>query len=217
MAATSRHQIRVALPTTPGMVPDPLVAAIKTRSVDRGSYERQRLTGDDKRALEKALGDELGIRWHESLKERIALARLNARATDIRLRIPEAFKVHKKVIDWDRDWSSTGIPAKAVGLDALTLKIMRWGFGDWQRLRRMNRMPGATGPAIVQMDYLPAAWSGALFTIRTSERPAATRLPADVILRFGMALQRFWLTAEQRKLFAPAGHGNRHLRALRPA
>lgn len=195
-----RHRIRVDLARSPGLMPDPLLAAIKTRSVDRGPYKRQRLTDEDKAALAAALGDDLRVLWYEALRERLALARLNARATDIRLRIPEAFKVHKKVIDWNRDWSPTGIPAKAVGLDAMTLKIMHWGFGDWRRLERMNRMPGATDPAIMQMDYAPAFQSGALFTIRMTERPNAARLPAETLLRFGGALQRFWLTAEQRKL-----------------
>jgi molybdopterin/thiamine biosynthesis adenylyltransferase len=194
------HRIRVDLAQRPGLTTDPLLDAIKSRSVDRGAYRRQRLAGEDKQALAAALGDELQVRWHETLRERMALARLNARATDIRLRIPEAFEVHKRVIDWQRDLSPTGIPAKAVGLDAMTLKLMRWGFADWRRLQLMNRMPAATGPAITQMDYLPALHSGALFTIRTVERPGTSRLPAQTLLRFGSALQRFWLTAQQRKL-----------------
>jgi molybdopterin/thiamine biosynthesis adenylyltransferase/nitroreductase len=194
------HRIRVELMRSPGCLPDPLLPAVRSRSVDRGPYSRQRLSGEDKRTLTAALGNELRIHWHESLRDRLALARLNARATDIRLRIPEAFKVHKKVLDWERDLSPTGIPAKAVGLDAMTLKIMRWGFADWRRLERMNRMPGATGPAILQMDILPAFHSGALFTIRSATQPGPHRPDAETLLRFGMALQRFWLVAEQRGL-----------------
>jgi hypothetical protein len=130
------------------------------------------------------------------LRQRLTLARLNARATDIRLRIPEAFRVHQKVLDWDRDLSPTGIPAKAVGLDAMTLRIMRWGFGDWRRLKRLNSMPGATSPTILQMDYLPAFNSAALFTISSTVPLGADRPDAETLLRFGCALQRFWLTAE---------------------
>lgn len=194
------HRVRVELPRSPGSVVDPLLAAVKARSVDRGPYSRRRLSHEDKAALSAALGDELQIQWHETLRDRFALARLNAQATDIRLRIPEAFRVHRKVLDWNRDLSPTGIPAKAVGLDAMTLKIMRWGFEDWRRLQRLNSMPGATGPAILQMDLLPAIRSAALFTIRSTVLPGAGRPDASTLLRFGSALQRFWLTAEQRGL-----------------
>ncbi|GAB4391132.1 MAG: hypothetical protein Tsb0032_01470 [Kiloniellaceae bacterium] len=194
------HSLRVELPRSPGTAEDPLLASVKTRSVDRGAYSRQRLSDADKAALTEALGEELRIEWHETLRERLSLARLNARATDIRLRIPEAFKVHRKIIDWARDLSPTGFPSKAVGLDTMTLKIMRWGFGDWRRLERMNRMPGATGPAILQMDILPALNSGALFTIRAATPPAPGGYDPETLLRFGAALQRFWLVAEQRGL-----------------
>ncbi len=194
------HRVRVELARIPGSIEDPLLAAVKARSVDRGPYSRRRLSHEDKAALTAALGDELQIQWHETLRDRFALARLNARATDIRLRIPEAFRVHRKVLDWNRDLSPTGIPAKAVGLDAMTLKIMRWGFEDWRRLQRLNSMPGATGPAILQMDLLPAIRSAALFTIRSTVLPGAGRPDASTLLRFGSALQRFWLTAEQRGL-----------------
>jgi molybdopterin/thiamine biosynthesis adenylyltransferase/nitroreductase len=194
------HRIRVELVRSPGSIVDPLLPVVKSRSVDRGPYSRRRLSEEDKAVLTAALGEELQIAWHESLRERLALARLNARATDIRLRIPEAFQVHKKVLDWDRDWSPTGIPAKAVGLDAMTLRIMRWGFGDWRRLERLNRMPGATGPAILQMDLLPAIHSAALFTIRSATAPGPAGLDPETLLRFGGALQRFWLVAEQRGL-----------------
>jgi molybdopterin/thiamine biosynthesis adenylyltransferase/nitroreductase len=194
------HRIRVELVRSPGSIVDPLLPVVKSRSVDRGPYSRRRLSEEDKAVLTAALGEELQIAWHESLRERLALARLNARATDIRLRIPEAFQVHKKVLDWNRDWSPTGIPAKAVGLDAMTLRIMRWGFGDWRRLQRLNAMPGATGPAILQMDLLPAIHSAALFTIRSATAPGPAGPDPETLLRFGAALQRFWLIAEQRGL-----------------
>jgi len=193
------HRIAVSMVRS-SVSADPLLAAVKSRSVDRGAYRRHRLSDEDKAALTAALGDGLRIHWHETFGDRLSLARLNARATDIRLRIREAFQVHRRVIDWSHDLSPAGIPAKAVGLDAMTLKIMRWGFGDWRRLERMNAMPGSTGPAVLQMDILPAVHSAALFTIRSTTPPAAGRHDPDTLLRFGCALQRFWLTAEQRGL-----------------
>lgn len=194
------HQIRVELPKSPGTAEDSLVQAVETRSVDRSLYARRKLTADDKAALAEALGDDLAIQWHETLGDRLKLARLNARATDIRLRIEEAFRVHKGMLEWDRELSATGIPAKAVGLDAGTLKIMRWGFRDWRRLQRLNAMPGGILPTILQMDYLPAIFSAALFTIRHKSRPDDGDPTPDSLLRFGAALQRFWLTAAERGL-----------------
>jgi molybdopterin/thiamine biosynthesis adenylyltransferase/nitroreductase len=194
------HKIRVELAPSAGTPVDPLLSAVKTRSVNRGPLSRPPLSAEDKMALSAALADELEIEWHETLRERMALARLNSRATDIRLRIPEAFRVHRKILDWHRDLSPSGVPAKAVGLDTMTLKIMKWGFGDWRRLQRLNSLPGATGPAILQMDYLPALNAAALFTIRSTVPLGADRPDADTLLRYGAALQRFWLTAEHRGL-----------------
>ncbi len=194
------QQVRVELPKSPGTVEDPLVPTIKTRSVDRTPYARRKLGEADKAALAEALGEELAIEWHEPLGDRLKLARLNAMATDIRLRIEEAFRVHRAMLDWDRDFSPTGIPAKAVGLDAGTLKVMRWGFKDWRRLQRMNGMPGGLLPTILQMDYLPAIFSAALFTIRRVGPADANGSESEALLRIGIALQRFWLVAEHRGL-----------------
>ena len=194
------HEIRVEFAAKPETLTDPLLPAVKTRSVNRGRYSRKRLSEEDKAALSAALGDELQVHWHETLRERLSVARLNAQATDIRLRIRQAFEVHKRVLDWDNELSPTGIPANAVGLDAMTLKIMRWGFGDWRRLQRLNSMPGATGPAILQMDYMPAVHAAALFTIRSVTAPPPDGQDPETLLRFGGALQRFWLVAEQRGL-----------------
>jgi len=33
------------------------------------------------------------------------------------LRLPEAYEVHREILDFDRDFSPTGIPARAIGLD----------------------------------------------------------------------------------------------------
>lgn len=200
-----KHRIRVELRRTPGTSADPLLPAVKTRSVDRGLYARRRLSEADKAALAEALGDDLVVTWHESLGERLSIARLNAQATDIRLRIPEAFRVHQKVLDWTHDWSPSGIPAKAVGLDAMTLKVMRWAFQDWRRVEKLNSMPGATLLSILQMDYIPAIASAAMFTIRRAGAPDADLPRAEMLLRFGSALQCFWLVAEQCGLvFQPA-------------
>ena len=78
----------------------------------------------------------LGLTW--------GIARLNGKATDIRLRIPEAFAIHQRIIDWDRNFSPTGIPAGAVGLDGMTLRIMKWAMREWSRTKRLNRIAGTS-------------------------------------------------------------------------
>lgn len=188
------HRIDVSLAKAPGVEPDPLAPFIAIRSVDRRPYRTEPLTEAQKRALEDSLGDELTIAWREGLRERFRVARINARATAIRLRIPEAFRVHRRILDWERRFSAHGVPAAAIGLDALTLRLTRWAFARWRRMRLIGRLPGGTALARVEMDLLPGLLCAAHFTIARRDPPAeGDAVPA--LLRAGQALQRFWLTA----------------------
>ena len=111
------------------------------------------------------------------------------------MRIPEAFRVHQEVIDWNRKFSPTGIPAGAVGLNSGTLKVMRWAMQDWSRMELVNRLFGTLGAA-VQLDYIPGLASAAFVSLRLTQplhTDAAPRTTA--LLRAGMSIQRFWLTA----------------------
>lgn len=173
--------------------PDPAAAAaLLLRSVARGPLGRTPLTATQKARLAEALGPELDVEWHESPRARLRLARLGAMATAIRLRAPETFAVHRRVVDWHRPRSPDGLPDGAIGLDRPTRAVMRWAMRDWQRMHRLNRILGTAGAAW-QLDLRPALASAAFFVIRP-RHPA--REPAD-LLRHGMALQRFWLAAEQ--------------------
>ncbi len=189
------HRIKVQLLKTPGTKPDPLLPFTMERSVDREPYQTKPLTVREKAALVRAAGDDLEVRWHIELDERWEMAKLSGLATDIRLRIPEAFRIHQRILDWTRKFSPDGIPAGAIGLDALTLKIMRWALQDWKRVARMNLMPAATLMARVQMDYMPGLFSAAYFTLTRKETPKPGTDTAESVLRTGMSLQRFWLTA----------------------
>jgi hypothetical protein len=128
-------------------------------------------------------------------------------ATDIRLRIPETFDIHRRIVDWNTNLSPTGIPATALGLDAVTVKIMRWSFGAWARTDLGNRL-GAARMASLQMDWLPSIFSAAFFSFRVPTLPAARHDAVIQFLRLGQAVQRFWLAATARGLalqpcFAP--------------
>lgn len=190
------HLIRAAIAHRSGVEPDALAASIKTRSVHRRPYRRNPLTAEQRVQLQAALGPDLEIRWFESIKARWRVARLNGMATDIRLRIPEAYRVHQRIIDWDEDFSRTGVAAASIGLDALTLKTMRWALKDWSRMERLNRLPAATLAARLQMDYLPGLACAAHFLIAARNLDLDAVQDPTVLIGFGQRLQRFWLCAD---------------------
>jgi nitroreductase len=183
---------------------DPLYSDITMRSVDRRPFRWRKLTQVEKSALEGALGDRLRIVWYERRGERWRFARLGAMATDIRLRAPEAFGVHQRAIDWTRDLSPTGIPARAIGVDRTTRVLMRWAMRRWSRMRLLNRLVG-TLAAAAQMDYAPGLASAAFFTIAASGDPSPPEQRVVALLRAGQDIQRFWLTASHLNLALQPG------------
>jgi molybdopterin/thiamine biosynthesis adenylyltransferase/nitroreductase len=191
------HRIEVEMAKAPGVAADPLLPFVHLRSVDRKPYRTTPLTPEQKQRLAAVLGDELEIIWHETDAERRHAAHINGLATDIRLRIPEAFKVHQRIIDWERKRSPDRIPAEAVGLDAMTLKGMRWGLKSWRRTVLMNSLPGGTFMARQQMDYRPGHASAAHFTILGKQAIVDGPDRAERLLKAGQAIQRFWLTATE--------------------
>lgn len=188
-----RHAIDVSMPRSDGVRPDPLRDFVPMRSVNRFPCKTDRLTAVEKNALESCLGPELTVRWFETLSERWQWARLGALASDIRLRIPEAYQVHRAMLDWEHDLSPTGIPAGAVGLSPVALRMMRWALQDWSRVDRMNRIFG-TGAARLEMDLLPGVLCAGHFAVALRQ-PAPAGVDAPALLRTGMSMQRFWLTA----------------------
>ena len=190
---TEPYRIRVRFLPDPGIAPDPLLAQVTLRSVDRRPYLSRPLTAGEKARLAEALGPTLSLRWHEGVGLRWKLARLGAKATDIRLRAPETFRVHQKIIDWARRHSPSGIPAGAIGLDRGTLRVMRWAMQSWDRVHRLNRLTG-TWAAAAQFDLAPGLGSAAFFSIGGPGPVGAEgRVPA--LLRAGQDIQRFWLMA----------------------
>ena len=186
------YRIAVDLIPKPGVKADPLAPFIPVRSVDRYPYRSIPLTAAQKLALADSLGGEFGIVWRESFVERWRTAAINTIATDIRLRIPETFITHQHAIDWENILSPTAIPARAVGLDRLSLVLMRRLMsGDWKRLDWMNRFAGGTVLARAELDLLPGFFCGAHFAIYC--KTAASTPEAHI--HAGAALQRFWLSA----------------------
>lgn len=202
-SAATDHRFEVDL--LPGNAAyDPLERFIELRSVDRHPYRRIPLTNSQKLALEASLGNKMSIRWMESDNERWHMAKLSGAATDIRLRIPEAYRIHKAVIDWTRGNSSTGMPSGALGMDPVTLKAMHWAMQDWSRLESFNRLLGTFG-ARIQLDYVPVMRSAAYLTITRRRPPASPAQRVSHLIELGMGLQRFWLEATRQGLVFQPG------------
>jgi len=193
------HRISVMLEEDPAATEHPLYDEIQRRSVDRRPYRLQSLGPDDKQALADALGPGFSIVWHESLAARRKIAGLTRLATDIRLRIPETFAIHSRIVDWRRAYSPDAIPSQALGVDAMTQKMMRWTLAKRERTQMANKM-GSPFFAGLQMDFLPGLFSAAYFAFRFQEPRAAGAAAVTQLLRGGEAVQRFWLTASKRGL-----------------
>lgn len=187
------HRIMVRMPRRKGITEDPLADYIPIRSVDRRPYRISPLSAEQKATLAAALGDGLRVTWHENRAERWRQARINASATDIRLRLREAYDVHRRIIDWDANFSRTGVPAAAIGLGPGALPLMRWVMGSWGRVRFFNRFLMGTLLPRIELDLVPGLRCAAHFTI-TRVDPGGPWTPEETI-QAGSALQRFWLNA----------------------
>ncbi len=195
-----RHVMRVDFHPDASATPDRWLPHLMQRSVDRRRYRARKLTARETQSLTDAAGADIRLEWHPSRGARLRIALLGARATDIRLRTPEAYEVHRRMLDFTRKHSPEGIPGGAVGLDRATLAIMRWGMARWSRLRLLNRL-GGTWSTAAQLDLLPGLASGAFFTMRLAhpagEPDAAPEQRVTALLRVGEAVQRFWLEASR--------------------
>ena len=181
----------VRLEPAPDVAPDPLHAFVRERSVQRKPLSTRALEPAGKQRLEDALGVGFSVVWFETPAERRRLAWLAAHSAKIRLTTPEAYAVHREIIEWDARYSEERVPDRALGADALTLRSMRWALASWPRVQRMNRWFGGTLAPRLQLDLLPGLRCAAHFAVIARE-PSAT---LEDRLRAGAAVQRFWLTA----------------------
>ena len=170
---------------------DPLHRVIRERSVQRRPLSTRPLRREDKRALENALGEQFRVRWFETSRERLKLAWLAVRSAKIRLTTPEAYDVHRRIIQWGARYSEDRIPDQALGTDRLSVRSMRWVLASWPRMQRMNRYFAGTLAPRLQLEFLPGLRCAAHFAIVAQTAPRTT----SDHLHAGAAIQRFWLTA----------------------
>jgi hypothetical protein len=171
--------------------PDSLLSYIKQRSVQRRSMHTIPLTEPQKKILQSAVGKHYTVRWFEGWMQRWQMANLMFDNAKLRLTLPEAYSVHRNIIEWKARFSEDRVPDQALGLDAMTLKLMRWVMSSWQRVFFFNTyLAGHIVPRI-EMDLLPGLFCGAHFAIVADEIPTTI----DHYVAAGRAVQRFWLTA----------------------
>ena len=172
---------------------DPLAAYIESRCVQRRPMKTTPLTQEQKQTLISAVGNDFTIQFFESFKDRLAVARLLWKNAKIRLTCPEAYPVHRDIIEWNARYSIDRIPDQAVGVDPLTAKLMRWVMQSWERVQFFNRFLGGTILPRIQLDLIPAVSCAAHLLLRPKRFASSLK---DHVLA-GIALQRLWLTAHQ--------------------
>ncbi|MDD5035779.1 MAG: hypothetical protein PHE55_13590 [Methylococcaceae bacterium] len=118
-------------------------------------------------------------------------AKLMFNNAKLRLTMPEAYEVHKSVIEWNAAFSTDKMPDQAIGLDPLATKLMKWAMVSWERVDFLNTFLAGTLLPRIQMDWLPGLFCGAHFALLAKEEPQSV----DDFIVAGGAMQRFWLTA----------------------
>ncbi len=177
--------------------PSPLLPSITRRSVQRRALSSRPLTAHEKKALEASVGPGHRVCWFEGFGNRFRAARLMFKNAKLRLTMPEAYRVHRDIIQWGAQFSADRVPDRALGADALTLRLMRFVMADWGRVAFFNTYLAGTWAPRIQMDLFPSLACAAHVTIKAKSRPSSV----DDFVDAGKAVQRFWLTATQLGLF----------------
>lgn len=188
---SSLSRFRITLTQDEPVIANELASYITSRSVQRRPLATTPLMESEKRALESAAGPNHQIVWQEGAQLRQRIAGLLFRSAQIRLTMPEAFQVHRSIIQWNSRFSPDKVPDQAIGMDPVGLKMMRWALQSWQRVQFLNRYLAGTWLPRIQLDLLPALKCAAHFAL-VAKKPATT---LSDFVDAGAALQRVWLTA----------------------
>ncbi len=176
---------------------DHLVFEIPRRAVQRRPLSMRRLTHNQKQSLQLAAGKNYSIHWMESFLQRIQMTKLILQTTRIRLRIPEAYPVHKSIIEWNAQYSLDRIPDAALGPGRINLKMMRAVLSSWERVQFLNRYLGAAWPTSLQLDGWTALSCGAHMIMLRDQKPQTD----EDFIDSGKASQRVWLAATKLDLW----------------
>lgn len=171
--------------------PDILAESIEKRVVQRRAMSTRPLTGQEKLTLEQNLPQGYQVLWFESLAQRWKLAKFMFDNAKVRLTIPEAFAVHRQIIEWGARFSQDRIPEQAVGVDAMTARLMQWAMASWTRMQFMNTYLLGHLPPRIQLDLIPGVFCAAHFAL-LAPKPLTE---IDDYIAAGGVMQRFWLNA----------------------
>jgi nitroreductase len=173
------------------IMPNPLFPCITVRAVQRRALRTRPLTASEKCELEASVGANYSVIWLEGWRRRIATARLMFTSAKIRLTTPEAYEVHRSVIQWNARFSPDKMPDQALGLDPVTTRITQWAMQDWGRITFLNRFLAGTLIPRLELDFVPAVACAGHFLV--AGHTCASNV--DDYVMAGRAMQRFWLTA----------------------
>lgn len=180
----------VQLQADASIATDPLIQQIESRVVQRRALSTRRLDPDQRQLLAESLPVGYSLVLFEGFFKRWHLARFMFNNAKVRLTIPEAYAVHKAVIEWGTQFSQDKIPGQAVGVDPLTARFMRWVMASWGRVEFFNTyLLGHILPRL-QLDFLPGLRCGAHFALIAPKPP----ISVDDYISAGRVMQRFWLT-----------------------
>lgn len=175
---------------SPDTQPDSLLPFIPSRSVQRRAMRTRPLTSQEKLELGASVAG-YELLWLEGFLNKFRAARLMFNNAKLRLTMPEAYQVHRAIIQWNSRYSEDRVPDQAVGLDPLTLRLMQWVMQSWKRVNFFNRFLAGTLAPRLQLDLIPGLACAAHFLLVASQEPKNI----DDFVSAGRALQRFWLTA----------------------
>jgi hypothetical protein len=186
----------VILVSDPNMPRDPLFDCIEKRVVQRRPMHTTALTEAQRKALVNAPGHGYVVQLFETGSERRKVAGVLWDSAKIRLTCPEAYPVHKEIIEWGARLSKDRIPEEAVGVDPVTARVMHWVMKSWARVHFFNRFMFGTIAPRIQLDLLTGLRCAAHVLVRPQKQPENL---GDWV-QLGIAVQRLWLTATQQGL-----------------
>ena len=181
----------VLLTLTPDLVTDPLQPYIEKRVVQRRPMRTTPLSKLQHDSLANAVGSNYLVQFFETPRDRLRVAGLLWDNAYIRLTCPEAFPVHRDIIEWGVRFSDDRLPEQAIGVDPLTAKLMKWVMRSWERVDFFNRYLMGTIAPRIQLDFVPAMACAAHLLLKPKKAPESLRDYVEA----GIAMQRLWLTA----------------------